>query len=47
MKKFGDLSSASRSHYLSDGEHLSPAGQHLWAHCVLAYFGVAYDYERQ
>ena len=46
IKKFGNLSSESRSYYLKDGEHLSPAGQRLWAHCVLAYFGVSYDYDR-
>lgn len=46
-KKFGNLSMESRNFYLRDGEHLSPAGQRLWAHCVLAYVEVAYDYERQ
>jgi DNA-binding beta-propeller fold protein YncE len=44
MKKFGNLSMASRNYFLRDGEHLRPNGEHLWAHCVLAYFGIAYDY---
>ena len=45
IQRFGNLSMTSRDYFLRDGEHLRNNGEHLWAHCVLAYFGIAYDYE--
>ena len=46
MQKFGNLSTESRNYFLRDGEHLLPNGERLWAHCVLTYFGIAYEYDR-
>jgi hypothetical protein len=47
MKKFGNATTESRNYFLRDGEHLLPSGERLWAHCVLSYFGINYEYERQ
>jgi hypothetical protein len=45
IKEHGNTLSESRAPYLwKDGEHLAPAGQKLWAYCVLRYFDIVYDY---
>jgi len=47
MKKFGNVTTESRNYFLRDGEHLLPSGERLWAHCVLTYLGITYDYAHQ